>query len=863
MRSPRRREPNQVGPLSIVALAATVLVVIAGGAQYAGSSAFRTSGTSWRGLVGENRADLALGQRQIVLLKAPSLAERVLAAGGHAGDAQERRWTIEAKDAQKSLFDRLALQGIVVRPDYSFTRVVNGFAAAIDPRVIPVLERAPEVEAVYPVRGAYPASVSTSLRRGLFGPGSGHRTDVTLPGYDGRGVTVALLDSGVDRSHPYLRGRVRSGVDVVAHDQSALAEAAPDDPARLETHGTQMAGLVVGAGGPAGLSGVAPGANLLPIRVAGWQQDATGRWAVYARTDQLIAGLERAVDPNGDGLAHDAARIALVSLSVPFASFADSPVARAVDGALALDTLVVAAVGNDGPAGPAYGSVSGPAGARGALAVGAVDARQESDEVRVVVRAGLDVAFAGVVPLVNAVTPAGAVTLQPGAPVERAQHAGVAERAPELADFFDATGYSLVAGRAAIVRAGNEPAQAAERAAEAGAAAILLYGGSLPAGALGLREEIAVPVVAIPDNAARAALAALARGADAGVSIGRARTSSNAGADRVAQFSSRGLAYDGRVKPDVVASGVGLASADAGANDDGSPRYGTVNGSSAAAATVAGAAALLAQARPALDALALRSLLAGAARPIGDESVLAQGAGLVDLGAAVATEFAADETTLAFGHLQMAGAARVRRVTVRNLSPRTLRIDTSLSVRGTGADVRVQPASLVVGAGRSAHVEVSVSAKRLPASPAAVEGVLQLTPDGGRPLRIPWAVVLGRPTRELIGDAQLSAPSFAPSDGAPVVLSLQAGRVEERAGRQRVYALSRLRVDVWTVGPDGRNLGALASLRDVLPGRYAFGLTGRGPAGAILKPGRYRLQIVATPTEPGPPSIRSLPITIE
>jgi hypothetical protein len=60
------------------------------------------------------------------------------------------------------------------------------------------------------------------------------------------------------------------------------------------------------------------------------------------------------------------------------------------------------------------------------------------------------------------------------------------------------------------------------------------------------------------------------------------------------------------------------------------------------------------------------------------------------------------------------------------------------------------------------------------------------------------------------------------------------------------------------VGADRRNLGSLASLRDVLPGRYAFGLTGRGPAGAVLKPGRYRLRITAQPTEPGPPSIRSL-----
>lgn len=858
MRSLRLREPNQLGPLSIVALAATVLVLVTGGAQFAGSSAVRSNGITWRGLVGESRAEVALGQRQIVVLKAPSLADRVRAAGGHAGDVRERLWTNEAKAAQKALFDRLALQGIIVKPDYAFTRVLNGFAAAIDPRVIPVLERAPEVEGVYPVRAAYPASVSTSLRRGLFGPGSGHRTDVTLPGFDGRGVTIALLDSGVDRSHPFLRGRVRPGIDVVAGDRSALAEAAPDDASRIENHGTQMAGLLVGAGGPAGLGGVAPGASVVPIRVAGWQQDATGRWAVYARTDQLIAGLERAVDPNGDGVAHDAARIALVPLAEPFAAFPRSPTARAVDGASALDTLVVAPAGNDGPAGPSYGNIAGPGGASTALTVGAVDARSETDEVRVVVRAGLDVAFAGIVPLVDAVAPNGIVTLAPGSPVERAQHRGDEDRAPELQDFFDANGYSLVAGRAAIVRAGAQPAEAAQRAAEAGAAAILLYGGRLPAGGLGLREEVAVPVVAIPDEAARAAIDAIEHGADAAVSLGHASIAPNAGADRIAQFSSRGLAYDGRVKPDLAASGVGLATSEAGANDDGSPRYGTVNGSSAAAATVAGAAALLAQARPSLGADDLRSLLAGAARPLPDESLLAQGAGLVDLGAAVATELGASETTVTFGHLGPVGSARLRKLTVRNLSPRTLRVRPSVAVRGRGVAVRVQPAELVLAPGGEQDVELAITARRAPVAQATIEGVLRLAPDGGRALRVPWAAVLGPVPSDLIADAVLSDARFAPNDGAAVVLSLQAGRVEERGGRELVYAVDRLAVELWTVGSGARSLGVLAQLRQVLPGRYAFGLTGRGPAGAILRPGRYRLRIVADPTEPGPPSVRSL-----
>src|SRR6185437_15444523 len=133
----------------------------------------------------------------------------------------------------------------------------------------------------------------------------------------------------------------------------------------------------------------ATGASVLPIRVAGWQADARGKWSLYARSDQLIAGLDRAVDPNGDGDAHDAARVALVALSEPFAAFADGPEARAAAGALALDTLVVAPSGNDGLAGAGYGDVAAPGAAPAALTVGAVDSRATTSSARVVVRSGL------------------------------------------------------------------------------------------------------------------------------------------------------------------------------------------------------------------------------------------------------------------------------------------------------------------------------------------------------------------------------------------------------------------------------------------------------------------------------------------
>src|SRR5205823_1332732 len=234
-------------------------------------------------------------------------------------------------------------------------------------------------------------------------------------------------------------------------DLHALAATKPDDATRLERHGTEMAGLLVGAGGPEGLAGMATGASVLPIRVAGWQQDVAGGWAVYARTDQLIAGLERAVDPNLDGDAHDAARIALVGVAAPYAAFADSPEARAIRGALRLDTLVVAPAGNDGPAGPSYGSISSPGGAPDALTVGAADLRSEAEEVPVAVRSGIELLLDRRLPLAGAVTSSQPMELTLAAPRTPP------DAEPKLSDFFDGHGISTVAGRAALIRSGRDP----------------------------------------------------------------------------------------------------------------------------------------------------------------------------------------------------------------------------------------------------------------------------------------------------------------------------------------------------------------------------------------------------------------------
>jgi hypothetical protein len=72
-----------------------------------------------------------------------------------------------------------------------------------------------------------------------------------------------------------------------------------------------------------------------------------------------------------------------------------------------------------------------------------------------------------------------------------------------------------------------------------------------------------------------------------------------------------------------------------------------------------------------------------------------------------------------------------------------------------------------------------------------------------------------------------------------------------------------LRLDLELRNARKKPIGLLARLRDVLPGRYAFGLTGRGPNGRVLRSGAYRLRVVAWPAAGGQAVRRSIRFRIE
>ncbi|WP_410814670.1 type VII secretion-associated serine protease mycosin [Micromonospora sp. 067-2] len=137
----------------------------------------------------------------------------------------------------------------------------------------------------------------------------------------GRGVTVAVVDSGVDANHPDLTGQVLPGLDLVDPDGGS----GPDPVG----HGTTVAGLIAGRrDDKRGVVGLAPDARILPVRVL----DDENRY-----DDALIVarGVRWAVDHG--------ARVINLSLG----GSGDSPaLAAALDYAFARDVVVVACTGN-------------------------------------------------------------------------------------------------------------------------------------------------------------------------------------------------------------------------------------------------------------------------------------------------------------------------------------------------------------------------------------------------------------------------------------------------------------------------------------------------------------------------------------
>jgi minor extracellular serine protease Vpr len=818
-----RSLPSRSPVLLLVGVLLALAVGTVGRAQ--GQPAQAVDEAGWQGVLGV-RAAVSTAQRYVVLLRPPSLAQRVRAAGGRASEAEMRAWFATAVAQQEQFLARLNAIGARVAPEYRYTRVVNGFSARLDPTSVALLEADREVAGVYPVRIAYPAQ--SGEQSGVL-PSS--VADLEIPGLDGSGVTVAVLDTGVDRSHPYLRQRVVSGVDLIDPGSGGIAQPHPTIPGRPERHATELAGIIAGTEGPDGLHGIAPGATILPIRIGGWQPNSEGGYSVYSRTDQILAGLEAAVDPNDDGDVLDAARIAVIGMVEPYAAFADGPLPRGISGAADLDMLTIVPAGNDGRAGPGYGSIAGPGGAVDAVTVGAADGRLAVPTVRVHVRAGLRVLYEDAVPLGGA--PSETVTADAMVVDRRTAARGIT-------GLFAGDGVSDVAGRAVLLPRAALSDDTVEEVTSAGALSVLVDG-PLPAGAFSLDVPPGVPVVGLSRSVVAEMRAMIAAGIPVTVSIGDVEIETREAGGSIAAFSSRGLVLDGALKPDLAAPGVSVPTSEPGRGDDGEVRFGTISGTSAAAAVTTGVAAILAQGRPSLTARELHGLLVGSAQRA-DLDPTASGAGLVDLRAAAQQELVAEPTLVSFGVVTgPVGAERTVRIT--NLSTRRLSVSIGITaIAPKGVDITVDPQRVRIRPGRSANLVVRADTGDLSQEAGAATGELVLRVADSPEVRVPWTVAVP-PAVDLVSRLAIVTTGTRVSDATPVALSFVAGSVTASPEPQ-VRAVELLEVELWR---NGELRGVLARRRELLPGRYTFGLTGRGPTGDRLGRGTFTIRVVAHP----------------
>ena len=173
-------------------------------------------------------------------------------------------------------------------------------------------------------------------------------------GTKGDGIVVGTEDTGIDYGDSALGGGFGPGYKVVG-GYNFIAN--NNDPMDDNGHGTHVAGIIAADGG--GFEGVAPHAKLMAFKVlnsAGAGLEST-----------VIAGVERAADPNDDG--NDSDRVDVLNISLGGSGSPDDPLCTAVDNIVDLGVSVCAAAGNSGN----FFTIGSPAAAPLAITVGAVD----------------------------------------------------------------------------------------------------------------------------------------------------------------------------------------------------------------------------------------------------------------------------------------------------------------------------------------------------------------------------------------------------------------------------------------------------------------------------------------------------------
>ncbi len=732
----------------------------------------------------------------LIATAAPAAADTVFVELDSAPSADG---TSEAAlDAERSEFRARAKRaGISYRQRFAYRTLFNGVSISTDDQ--DAIAGLDGVAAVYPVQTAH-----VDQRTEAFDPDLAYAITMTgvdiahsKLGYTGRGVRVAIMDSGVDYDHPDLGGcfgrgcRVRTGYDFVGDDYDAEEgdpgyqpvphpDPYPDD---CLGHGTHVAGIV-GANG--GVVGVAPDVTLGSYRVFGCNGGTSA--------DVMLAAMER--------IYRDGADVLNMSITEDLSGWPESPTAQGAARLVRKGVVVVAGAGNDRQDG--LWTMGAPAVGDGVIAVASVDNLKKPKPAFAITPDGkpIDYGFA-----------------TDSAPVPQS---GTAELASAGGEACEPLAPGSLAGKVALVRRGTCTfIVKGTNVAAAGAVAVVFYNNA-PGPVPGQPVVTGVPIPAVTISQENGELIEGRLGQGPVTLTWGIALFPNATAGLVSDFSSDGLAADLTLKPDIAAPGGYIRST--WPVEKGS--YAIVSGTSMASPHVAGAAALYLQAHPRTRARDVGAILQNSADPVPWSAapglghldyVARQGAGLLDADDAILATSAVTPGTLSLGDDQPAPRA----LTISNDGARTITYTLSnadtLAVAGRefGAEhpelganaVTFTQSRIAVRPHGRARIGVTIAPPATLSEGAIYGGYVVFTPDdGGPPLRVPYAGYKG--------DYQ-AVPAMTPTAKGYPMLESQAGTdVPAVLVHMNNYA-RRIRIDAYDARRH-RRLGTVLR-RDYVP----------------------------------------------
>lgn len=515
-----------------------------------------------------------------------------------------------------------------------YDTLFNGLAIKANPRILSRLSSLEFIKAVH-TSVTYKINTSkTDMAPVLSADDIQDSGDMVIPEalndteFTGKGVKVAVIDTGVDYTHPDLEGNYRGGYDLVDLDENPM-ETLPEQGMPTQ-HGTHVAGIIAGNGT---LTGVAPDAEIYAYR-------ALGPGGIGSSV-QIIAAMEQAVKDGVD----------IINLSLGNnINGPDYPTSIAVNKATELGIAVVTANGNSGPDDWTVGS---PATAPKALSIGAAEQPKQ-------------------IPYLYDPTHDKTLTLTPSAGSVPWQLSK---------DYAVTTEEAKARGKIFLVRRGEIPFyEMAKQAENQGAEAVLIYNNgeeNFQGSIVNESAPVTIPVAHLTKEEGEWLEAQ---------SKQRTVYLDTAYADKphgVAEFSSRGpVTVNWDIKPDLIAPGTDILST----VPEG---YQVLQGTSMAAPHVAGVMALLKEAKPDWSNDQMIGALKTTAEPVTDQEgiplePIVQGTGAIQPEKAIETSTIIDDPALSFGKNTKTDRKKTTEITIENTSDKPQSYTFNIPKKSTG-----------------------------------------------------------------------------------------------------------------------------------------------------------------------------------